>query len=295
MKIGYAGLGLMGAPMAANLLEAGHEVMVWNRNPAAAEPLAAAGAAVAEVPADLGRSCELIITCLPNGAVVNEVLFGRLGALREAAHGTAVVDHSTILQADALQVHQACALRGIEFIDAPVSGGPEGAARGTLAVFAGGDEATIERLRPVLDVYAKVLVRLGGPGSGQVGKLANQMIIATTVLGIAEALAYTQAEGLDPARLVEVLQAATADSAMLRTRAPIVGLQPGMPASNGWKPGFTADFMAKDLGFAIKGAHKAGVPVAGAEMVAGLLEQLQARGQGGDDWTAISALVRPSN
>ncbi len=288
LRVGFLGLGLMGTPIALNILRAGHELCVWNRDPSAADALRDAGARVAASPAELGEACDVICTCLPNGQVVKSVLAGDRGALTSAAAGTLVIDHSTIAPQDARALWTTCNDRGMGFLDAPVSGGPEGAASGKLSIFVGGEPDHVERARPLLEAYGAAVVHLGGPGAGQISKLANQIIIGTTVLGLSEAFAYTQAEGVDPARLLEVLKAATADSAMLRSRTPVPGLQDGMPASNDWLPGFSADFMAKDLGFALEGAGAANTPCAGTALVHELLLQVIAAGRGDSDWTLIS-------
>lgn len=288
MRVGFIGLGRMGAPMAGHLLAAGHEVTVFGRDRAVTAALAADGATVAESLPELGSVVDVICTCLPNGEVVRDVLLGADGALSQAAPNTIVVDHSTISPQHARELSTDCRALGFEFLDAPISGGPEGAAAGKLAVFLGGDLAAFDRVLPVVESYSSTVVRLGESGTGQVAKLANQMIIACTVLGIAEAFSYGQAAGVDAAKMLEVLHGATAESAMLRTRVPVPGLQPGMPASRDWAPGFTADFMAKDLRFAIDDVHQVGVPAPGLELVAALLDRARESGSGDCDWTIFS-------
>ncbi len=291
MNVGFIGLGLMGGSMARNVMAAGHELSIWNRNPAAGDALAAAGATVATTAAELGASVDVLCLCLPNGAIVREALLGPDGALSNPRPGLTVIDHSTISRDDATALAADCGKLSITFIDAPVSGGPEGAAAGELAVFVGGDRDVFDRVSVVIESYGSTVVYLGGPGSGQIAKLANQMIIGTTMLGIAEAFAYCQAEGVDAAALLQVLEAATADSKMLRTRTPVPGLQPAMPASNDWRPGFTADFMAKDLGFALAGANALDLPTPGLALVAALLDRARDAGHGQDDWTVLSQFI----
>ena len=291
MRVGYAGLGLMGAPMARNLLRAGHEVTVWNRSPGHTEDLGAAGATVAGTPAEVGARAEVVAMCLPNGSVVEDVLFRADGVLAGLAPGGVVADHTTIAPRDAVRLAARCADAGYVFLDAPVSGGPHGAAAGELATMVGGDDGAFARALPVLDAYSAKVVHVGGSGSGQIAKLANQICIACTELGVAEAFALTGRHGLDPAVVFEVLTAATADSTMLRTRAPVPGLQPGMPASTAWAPGFSTDFMAKDLDFALADADAEGVPVAGTRLVRDLLARSQSDGGGALDWTAFSRLI----
>lgn len=278
----------MGSPMAANLLRAGFDLTVFNKTPESVEKLRSAGAKVAADPAELGRNCEVICTSLPNGQIVESVLLGKDGVLTHARPGTIVIDHSTVSPADARRIAARCQAIGCLFLDAPVSGGPEGARAGELAVFLGGDELAADRAKPVLAAYSKTVVYMGKTGSGQVAKLANQITIAATVLGISEAFRYTQARGIDSAKLRAVLEGATADSAMLRTRVPVAGLQPHAPASNGWRPGFTTDFMAKDLDFALADAAEIDLELTSTNLVRRILSLVQSDGRGGDDWTILS-------
>lgn len=288
MRVGFLGLGLMGASMAANLLRCGHDVTVWNRTPGRAERLAELGAHVAPTPAAVGERSEYICACLPNGAVVRSVLLGDDGALSSAEPGSIVIDNSTISPDDARALAADCEAAGFHFLDAPISGGPEGAAAGTLAVFVGGADAAFARARPVIESFAATIVHIGGSGSGQVAKLANQVVIAATVLGISEAFKYAAARDVPADRLLEVLTGATANSKMLQTRVPVPGLQPEMPASNDWRPGFSSDFMAKDLDFALSDAAGSGRELRSAEVVRALLRLAQTHGHGSSDWTVFS-------
>jgi 3-hydroxyisobutyrate dehydrogenase len=295
MDIGYLGLGLMGAPMARHLIDAGHHVTVWNRTPAATEPLCSAGAQRGDTPASVAAASPIVACCLPNGAVVEDVLLrddGVFAGWKEGGHTSGIlIDHSTIDPADAERLAARCATEGHAFVDAPVSGGPAGAQSGTLAVMLGGDDGAVATATPVIESYAATIVHLGGPGTGQVAKLANQICIAATVLGLGEAFRLTDAYGLDPQLVAEVLAGATASSMMLQTRAPVPGLQPAMPASNEWAPGFAADFMAKDLDFALRAAASHGTPIAATAMVRELLTRVQAAGRGDRDWTIFTTLL----
>lgn len=284
-KVGFIGLGIMGSRMAGNLVAAGHDVTVWNHTPGPVEALRSQGASVAASPAELGAGCDYVTTSLPNGAVVEEVLFGENGAMTAARPGTIAIDHSTISPSDARHLADRCESISCEFVDAPVGGGPEGAEAGTLAVFIGGRDSAVAAARPVIAAYAATIVHLGPPGSGQVAKLANQICCAANQLGLSEAFAYATAEGIDPAKLYEILAAAGADSRMLRSRVPVPGIQPQMPASNKWKPGFTADFMVKDLKLAVADSVGVGVTLRTAELVLKLLAGAQQDGHGKDDWT----------
>lgn len=297
MDIGYLGLGLMGAPMARHLLDAGHAVSVWNRTPSACAALVDAGARICGSTAEVAAASPIVACCLPNGDIVEDVLTrtdGVFAGWHDAGnHAGIVIDHSTIDPADAQRLAERCRAMGHAFVDAPVSGGPAGAAAGSLAVMLGGDDAAVAAATPVIETYAATIVHLGGPGSGQVAKLANQICIAANVLGLGEAFRLTEAYGLDAALVAQVLEGATANSTMLQTRAPVPGLQPTMPASNDWEPGFAADFMAKDLDFALRAASAQHTPVAATALVRELLGRVQAAGAGDLDWTIFATMMDP--
>jgi 3-hydroxyisobutyrate dehydrogenase-like beta-hydroxyacid dehydrogenase len=281
--------------MAHHLIDAGHSVTVWNRTPAATDALVSAGAQRGDTPGAVAAASPIVACCLPNGSVVEDVLLrddGVFAGWREGGHPAGIlIDHSTIDPADAERLAERCASEGHAFVDAPVSGGPAGAQSGTLAVMLGGEAHAVATATPIIESYAATIVHLGGPGTGQVAKLANQICIAATVLGLGEAFRLTDAYGLDPQLVAEVLAGATASSMMLQTRAPVPGLQPAMPASNEWAPGFAADFMAKDLDFALRAAASHGTPIAATAMVRELLARVQAAGSGDRDWTIFTTLL----
>ncbi len=295
MDIGYLGLGLMGAPMAAHLIAAGHGVAVWNRTESACAALVDAGARQGSSVADVARTGPIVACCLPDGSVVEDVLTrddGVFAGWSDGGHRSGIViDHSTIDPADAQRLALLCADAGHAFLDAPVSGGPAGAAAGTLAVMLGGDDAAVAASTPIIEAYAATIVHVGPSGSGQVAKLANQICIAATMLGLGEAFRLTESYGLDPALVARVLDGATASSMMLATRAPVPGLQPAMPASNGWEPGFAADFMAKDLDFALRAAAERRTPIATTARARELLARVQTAGQGDRDWTVLTTML----
>ncbi|MFN8106019.1 MAG: NAD(P)-dependent oxidoreductase [Acidimicrobiia bacterium] len=292
MRVAFLGLGLMGAPMATNLLRAGHDVTVWNRSADKCVPLADAGAAVAADPAAAAEGADTVCMALPTGAEVRAMLdAGVLAALAES--GGSVVDHSTIAPADARDLAALCADRGVGFLDAPVSGGPWGAEAGELCVMVGGDPDVVARNRAVLEASAATVVHVGPSGAGQVVKLANNLALAVSTLGVVEAFHLAGAEGVDPAVTLEVLTAATADSKALRQRAPVAGLQEGMPASNAWEPGFATDMMAKDLEFAIATAHEDGLALPATALARTILELAQSAGLGAKDFGVFATLTGP--
>lgn len=294
MDIGYLGMGLMGAPMARHLVTAGHSVTVWNRTGAACTPLVEAGAVAGETVAAVATASPIVAACLPNGAIVEDVLTrddGLFAGWREGGHEHGIlIDHSTIDPADAQRLAVLCAERGHAFVDAPVSGGPAGAQAGNLAVLVGGDDAAVAAARPVIEAYAGTIVHFGPAGTGQIAKLANQICIAANVQGLGEAFRLTEAYGLDAALVAEALLGATASSVMLQTRAPVPGLQPAMPASNDWAPGFAADFMAKDLDFALRAAEARDLPTDVTAMVRERLRLVQDAGLGDRDWTIFTTM-----
>lgn len=220
MRLGFCGLGKMGAPMVRRLLQAGHEVVVWNRTRSRAHDMQASGAAVAGSPAELAGECDVVILCLFDWQAVDAVVFGEQG-LAKGSRLTHIVDHSSLPVertrdfADRLQRET-----GAAWIDAPVSGGVGGAEQGTLAIMAGGDAGHIRRVEPVLMAYAQRVTRMGGIGTGQATKLCNQTIVTTTIAAIAEAIALAHDNGVDAARLDEALAGGWADSVLLQTFVP---------------------------------------------------------------------------
>ncbi|MBX7160964.1 MAG: NAD(P)-dependent oxidoreductase [Acidimicrobiia bacterium] len=292
MRVAFLGLGLMGAPMATNLVRAGHDVTVWNRTESRCAPLAAAGADVAATPAAAAEGADAVCLALPTGAEVRAVLEDGVIAALELSGGS-VVDHSTIAPADARSLAHSCSDSGVGFLDAPVSGGPWGAAAGTLCVMVGGDADVVARNTAVLEASAATVIHVGPSGSGQVVKLANNLTYAVTTLGIVEAFHLARAEGVDPATTLEVLTSATADSRALQQRAPVPGLQPDMPASNDWAPGFATDMMAKDLELAIAAAHEDGLALPATALARTVLELAQQAGLGGRDFSVFATLTGP--
>uniref|UniRef100_UPI00334221FB NAD(P)-dependent oxidoreductase n=1 Tax=Castellaniella defragrans TaxID=75697 RepID=UPI00334221FB len=282
MKIGFCGLGLMGTPMARRLLAAGHELRVWNRSPQRAAVLGAEGAIVCDTPRALGEQCSLVLLCVYDAAAVEAVVFGPQG-LAEAAGVEVVVDHSSIppeaTRRFAARLAQAS---GAAWVDAPVSGGTGGASAGTLAVMAGGSHAALEAVEPVLAAYARRVTHMGDTGAGQVAKLCNQTIVATTIAAIAEAVNLARDAGVDAARLAGALEGGWADSTLLQIFVPRMTQPPGPAQAH-------LDTMLKDLDTvgALAQAQGSAVPVASA---AGQCYRLASRqGLGMQD---VSQLIR---
>ncbi|HUH40182.1 MAG TPA: NAD(P)-dependent oxidoreductase [Castellaniella sp.] len=282
MRIGFCGLGLMGTPMVRRLLAAGHEVLVWNRSPGRAAVLQAEGATVCQTPQALGQQCALVLMCLYDAAAVEAVVFGPQG-LAQADAVKVLVDHSSIPPDEtrryAARLAQAS---GAVWVDAPVSGGTGGAAAGTLAIMAGGPQAGVDMARPVLMAYAQRVTHMGDTGAGQVTKLCNQTIVATTIAAIAEAVTLAQDAGVDAGRLAEALAGGWADSTLLQIFVPRMTQTPP-PVQAG------LDTMLKDLDTvaALARSQGSGIPVAAA--AGQCYRQASRQGLGPQD---VSQLIR---
>lgn len=279
MRIAFIGVGTMGLPMARRLLAAGHEVVACDADPARAQAL---GAAVAATPAEAAAQSEVAIASLPAPKAVEEVA--------RAVAGTGVstfVDMSTSPPALARRLAAELGAAGIDSLDAPVSGGPRGAEEGTLTVMVGGSEEGFARVEPLLRAVGRLVVRLGGPGSGQAAKLCNNLIAGATMAAIAEACALAEREGLDPATLYELLTASTGDSRVLRTRFPLEGADPAHPVARGFAPLFALDLIAKDLGLALDLAAEHGLEAPLAASALAAYRRAQAEGLGRLDYSAV--------
>jgi 3-hydroxyisobutyrate dehydrogenase len=288
MRIGFVGLGAMGLPMTRHLVEAGHAVTVSSRSRGPVEAAVAFGAVEGAGPRAVAEASEVVLLCVPSSPQVVEVVDAMLPVL---GSGTVVVDCSTIDPEVERAQHERVAATGAAFLEAPLSGGTAGAEAGTLTLMVGGDAATLERVRPVLDAFARLVVHVGGPGMGQVVKLCNNLVYAAQMQATAEAAALARTSGVDPARLFEVLTHATGDCVAVRTRLPVAGVVPESPASNGWRPGFMTDLMAKDLDLALAYGARAGVPLAGTAAVRQTLTAASTAGYGREDFSALAKVV----
>ena len=229
-KVAFIGLGVMGYPMAGHLARSGHEVTVYNRSPAKAEAWQAEhGGATAATPAEAARGCRFVFCCVGNDDDLRAVTTGADGAFAAIAPGAVFIDHTTTSADVARELHAVAAQAGFAFVDAPVSGGQAGAENGQLTVMIGGDEAAVATAAPLIDCYARKQARLGGPGSGQLAKMVNQICIAGLVQGLAEALHFADRAGLDAAAVVEVIARGAAQSWQMDNRAAtmIAGLTRG--------------------------------------------------------------------
>lgn len=273
--IGFVGLGIMGSGMAANLVAAGHEVVVWNRTAAKAEPLATAGATVAESPRTLAEACDVVAICVGDTPDVEAVLEGPDGLLAGLRHGSLVIDHSTISPSATEGFAARVAEAGATWVDAPVSGGSEGAVNGTLSIMVGGADADVARARPIMEAYGTTITHVGPVGAGQTVKLVNQVLVVVTQLAVSEGLLFAEAAGVELEATLAAVTGGAAGSWMLANRGPQM-------VERDWRPGFTIDLQQKDLRLVLDAADELGVPLPGTAFVFQLYRSLQARGLGAE-------------
>lgn len=285
MKIGFVGLGTMGAPMARRLVEAGHEVTVHNRTREREEPLAAAGAARAASPREAAQGAELVIVIVADTPDVREVVLGEHGAAAGMSRGSVLVDMSTIAPGATREIAAALAERGVAMLDAPVSGGSEGAEQGTLSIMVGGDASALERVRPVLEALGRTITHVGESGAGQVAKAVNQVIVAGTYAAVAEGLALAMAAGIDVEAAHRAVSGGAAGSWGLTHRGPNM-------IRNEYPLGFRVRLHRKDLGIALDAAREAGVPLPIAAYVEQVETGLIKRGHGDEDVSSVARAVR---
>lgn len=272
--VGYIGLGIMGSAMAANLLRAGHRVLVWNRTAEKMRPLVERGAEACASPADMAmRGPEAIFLNVTDSDDVWQVVVERDGVKQGAKRGLVVVDHSTISPQKTRQIADVLESHGVAFLDAPVSGGDVGAKAGTLSIMVGGPEHAFEQVRPLLECMGKRITHVGGSGMGQVCKACNQIAGMTALLGVCEALALAKKEGLDPHKMIEVVSAGAAGSWQLANLGPKV-------VAEDFAPGFMIDLVLKDLRIVLDAAGEKGVELRGTELVRSLFERVAGQGGG---------------
>ena len=272
-RVGFIGLGIMGRGMSRNLLDAGHDLTVWNRTPERAEPLVEAGATLADSPAQVAGRVDVVISCVSDTPDVKEVLLGDAGVVAGADAGTLVIDCSTISPQVTRDIAAALAERNIEMLDAPVSGGSEGAANGTLSIMVGGPEEQFTRARPLFDAMGDTVTHVGGHGDGQAVKLVNQILVVHNMLGVSEALLLAAAEGLDLERTLDAVSGGAAGSWMLSNRGP-------QAIVRDWSPGFTVDLQQKDLRLVLEAFERLQIPAIGTSVISQLYATLQRRGFG---------------
>ncbi|WP_269499398.1 3-hydroxyisobutyrate dehydrogenase [Castellaniella sp. S9] len=288
--IAFIGLGHMGAPMAVNLIKAGHRVKAFDLVPAAVQAAAQAGAEATASAAQAVHGAELVITMLPASRHVEGLYLGEPGLLAEIAAGTLVLECSTIAPESARKVAAAAAAAGIRMLDAPVSGGTGGAAAGTLTFIVGGAAADLEAARPYLQAMGRNIFHAGEPGAGQVAKICNNMLLGILMAGTAEALALGVANGLDPKVLSDIIAKSSGRNWATELYNPWPGVMENVPSSKGYAGGFGVDLMLKDLGLAAEASMHSRSATPLGELARNLYAMLSARGHGGLDFSSVLKL-----
>jgi 3-hydroxyisobutyrate dehydrogenase len=285
-KIGFIGLGIMGHGMVHNLLKAGFEVNVWNRTRGRMDPVVAAGASPCASPADLAAASQVIIICVSDTPDVEQIILREKGVIYGAEEGDLVIDMSTISPGRTRYIAEVLANKGVHMLDAPVSGGSEGAAKGALSIMVGGPAEQFERALPILQAMGKTITHVGPHGAGQMVKLVNQILVVVNMLAVGEALLFAQAGGLDLHKTLEAVKGGAAGSWMLSNRGP-------RAVARDWRPGFTIDLQQKDLRLVLEAADELGVPLLGTGAVFQLYRTLQQQHLGGEgNHALVKALER---
>ena len=279
-RIGFIGLGIMGRPMARNLMKAGFPLTVWNRSRPGIDELVSEGAAEGGSPADVARRSDVVITIVGDSPDVEEVALGTNGIIEGAHPGLVHIDMTTMSPQVTRRIAGRLAEAGAEMLDAPVSGGQQGAIEGTLSIMVGGKAETLERCRPVLAAMGGKIVYCGPAGAGQTVKLCNQIAVALTNLGACEALVFAARSGIDPRVMIEAVSAGAGDSWQLRNLAPRI-------VERDFRPGFKVAHQRKDLRLALEAAAAMAAPLPGTGLVAELFSKLEADGLGEEGTQAL--------
>ena len=274
-RIGFIGLGIMGRGMASRLLSAGADLAVWNRTESRMKPLLDQGAKAAADPADLAAQSDVIVLCVSDTPDVQEIIDGERGVAAGASEGDLVIDMSTISPETTVSLAARLRKKGVHMLDAPVSGGSEGAEKGTLSIMVGGDSEQVERAMPLFEAMGSKITHVGTHGDGQKVKLVNQMLVVINMLAVSEALLFADAGGLDLEKALEAVTGGAAGSWMLANRGP-------QCIQRDWRPGFTIDLQQKDLRLVLESADQLGVPALGTSTCFHLYRTLQQRNLGAE-------------
>ncbi len=278
--IGFIGLGIMGKPMARNLLKAGYSLVVHNRSPAAAEELSAQGATVAVNPQELAAGCHVVVTMLPDSPDAELVLGGAKGVFAGAKPGTLLIDMSSISPVVARKLAAEAEKRQCDMLDAPVSGGESGAISATLSIMVGGSAPAVERAMPIFQALGKNIVHVGGPGAGQITKAVNQMIVGATIAIVSEALVLAAKAGVDPAKVRQALLGGFAQSKVLEVHGQKM-------LERNFKPGFSMRLHDKDLRIALAAGSEYEVPLMITSQIAQIMTAMKSMGKGEMDHSAM--------
>src|SRR4051812_18533594 len=279
-RVGFVGLGVMGKPMARNLMKAGHELVLFSRTRASVDEVAEGGGTAAGSPREVAERSDVTILMLPDSPQVQEVLDGDDGLLAGAREGSLVIDMSTISPVVTREIAEECGERGIGWVDAPVSGGDVGAREATLSIMAGGSEEDYARAKPLFEALGKTIVHVGPVGTGQVVKACNQVVVALTIEAVSEALVLGSKAGVDPATIIEVLSGGMAANKVMEVRGRNF-------LEHDFTPGFRVDLHHKDLGIALQTAREYGVALPSTAAVEQMLQALRSNGRGDEDHSAL--------
>jgi 2-hydroxy-3-oxopropionate reductase len=282
--IGFIGLGIMGKPMARNLMKAGYPLVVYNRTASKADELVAAGARQVGSPREVAESAEVIITMVADSPEVEQIILGPQGVLESVKAGSVVIDMSSISPVVTQKIAAELARKGAAMLDAPVSGGEIGAVQGTLSIMVGGDEAVFEEVRPILEKMGKSVVRVGEIGAGGFTKLSNQIIVAAALQAIAEGMVLAQKAGVDIQRVYEAIKGGMAGGRTLDMKIPLL-------AQHKFEPGFKMDLHIKDLKNALLAGKSLGVPLPATGLIHELFTACSAQGKGQKDHSVIYTLL----
>lgn len=275
-KIGFIGLGIMGKPMAANLLKAGYSLAVFDIRPEPVKEITGKGAEKGNSLKHVAEISDIIITMLPDSPQVKEVVLGQDGLLAGARPGTVIVDMSSIAPAASVEMYKKARDKGVDLIDAPVSGGEPKAIEGTLSIMVGGEQAAFEKVEDILKAMGSSVVRVGDIGSGNMTKLANQIIVALNIAAMSEAMVMAEKAGVDPENVFNAIRGGLAGSTVLNAKMPMV-------LDGNFKPGFRVELHIKDLKNALETAHELNAPVPLTGVVMEIMQALKADGKAGDD------------
>lgn len=279
MKVGFIGLGIMGRPMAKNILKAGVDLLVADLNKEAVADVVAAGAEEASY-AEIGERCERIIIMVPSGEITKSILFGEGGVASTVKAGTVICDMSSVTPVESQDCYQALKEKGVGFVDAPVSGGEPGAIAGTLAIMAGGDEKDFNEMKEYFDILGSSALLIGGSGSGSVTKLANQVIVNNTIAVVSEAFVLAAKAGADPQKVYEAIRGGLAGSAVLDAKIPMI-------VERNFKPGGPIRINHKDIKNVVSTAHSIDVPIPYTAQLYEILQTLKIHGHMNDDHGGI--------
>jgi 2-hydroxy-3-oxopropionate reductase len=283
-RIGFIGLGIMGMPMARNLMEAGYELVLHNRSPEKAEELGKEGATVAATPREVAEKSDVVITMLPDSPQVREVVAGENGVLEGISEGALLIDMSTISPVVTEELAEALKEKGASMLDAPVSGGDVGAIEGTLSIMVGGEEEDFQRAKPLFETMGKTITHVGPVGAGQVTKAANQVVVALTIEAVSEALVLGSAGGVSPEKILDVLSGGLAGNKVMEVKREKF-------LSHKFEPGGKVEFHSKDLGIALAAGREYGVVLPVTAIVDQMFNSLMARGRGGWDHSALLTFI----